>query len=314
MPECLIICDLETASVYGLSKVDDRIVVCDFRNSELRSLEINTKTHEMSLQLDDQESEVECEDVCLDLDTDGRRWEGGVKDGLLCGYGCLYNSEGRVVYQGYMMNGKKICYGKEFSDDINQVKYSGSFLNGKRFGPGILYNRNGGIEYDGLWRDDKPRSAEFDGRFIDNYNETVVIADNSFNSPEQLMLTSFFSNLRQFTIGSDCFEKAENFYLDGLHKLEHLVIGRRSFTLTKNRDIIFFCHKRAGVFQVKNCSKLKTIQIGAFSFGDYHMFDLDNLPSLQSVHIGDFSFFETFDTVFTGKCIGGDILHRSSST
>lgn len=50
MPECLIIYDLETASVYGLSKVDDRIVVCDFRNSELRSLEINTKTHEMSLQ------------------------------------------------------------------------------------------------------------------------------------------------------------------------------------------------------------------------------------------------------------------------
>lgn len=305
MSDRLIIYDFESAADYGLSTVGDKIVVCDFRNSELRSLEINTKTHEMNLKVDDQESEVECEDGCLDLDPDGRRWEGGVKDGLPCGYGCLYSSEGRIVYQGYMMNGKKICYGKEFYDDINLVKYCGSFLNGKRFGKGTLYNRKGDVEFDGLWRDDKPRSAEFDGRFIDNYNETVVIADNSFNSPEQLMLTSFFSNLRQFTIGSDCFEKAENFYLDGLHKLEHLVIGRRSFTLTKSPDIIFFCHKRAGVFQVKNCSKLKTIQIGDYSFGDYHMFDLDNLPSLQSVHIGDFCFFGTYGVEFIGKCLKG---------
>ena len=305
MSDRLIIYDFETASVYGLSKVGDTRVVCDFRNSELRSLEINMKTHKMSLQVDDQESEVVCENVCLDLDTDGRRWEGGVKDGLPCGFGCLYSNEGRVVYQGYMMNGKKICYGQEFYDDINQVKYCGSFLNGKRFGQGILYNRNGDVDYEGLWRDDKPHSAEFDGRLLDNYNEIVVIADNSFNSPEKLMLTSFFSNLRQFTIGSDCFEMADNFYLDGLHELESLVIGKNSFTLTKSPDIIFFCHKRAGVFQVKNCPKLKTIQIGAFSFGDYHLFDLDNLPSLQSVHVGDFCFFGTYGVEFIGKCLKG---------
>ena len=303
MSDRLIVYDFESAADYGLSTVGDKIVVCDFRNGDLRFLEIDMNTHEMNLKVDDQESEVVCEDGCLDLDPDGGRWEGGVKDGLPCGYGCLYSSEGRIVYQGYMMNGKKICYGKEFYDDINMVKYCGSFLNGKRFGKGTLYNRNGDVEYDGFWRDNKPRSTEFDGRFMDNYNETVEIANNSLNSPDNLMLKYFFSNLRQLTIGSDCFEKAENFCLEGLNELENIVIGRRSFTLTKSPDIIFFCHERAGVFQVKNCPKLKTIQIGGYSFGDYHMFDLDNLPSLQSVHIGDFCFFETFGVDFSGKCL-----------
>ena len=50
MSDRLIIYDFESAADYGLSTVGDKIVVCDFRNSELRSLEINTKTHEMSLQ------------------------------------------------------------------------------------------------------------------------------------------------------------------------------------------------------------------------------------------------------------------------
>jgi singapore isolate B (sub-type 7) whole genome shotgun sequence assembly, scaffold_3 len=54
-----------------------------------------------------------------------------------------------------MMDGIRVCYGKEFYDDIEKVKYEGCYYEGKRFGKGVLYDRNGGIEYDGLWKEDK---------------------------------------------------------------------------------------------------------------------------------------------------------------
>ena len=39
-------------------------------------------------------------------------------------------------------------------------------------------------------------------------------------------------------------------------------------------------------YRIVNCPKLKTIQIGNQSFGDYHSFELKNLPSLQSIDVG----------------------------
>ena len=58
-----------------------------------------------------------------------------------------------------MMDGIRVCYGKEFYDDIEKVKYEGCYYEGKRFGKGVLYDRNGGIEYDGLWKEDKQYSS-----------------------------------------------------------------------------------------------------------------------------------------------------------
>lgn len=43
------------------------------------------------------------------------------------------------------MDGIRVCYGKEFYDDIEKVKYEGCYYEGKRFGKGVLYDRNGGI-------------------------------------------------------------------------------------------------------------------------------------------------------------------------
>ena len=44
--------------------------------------------------------------------------------------------------------------------------------------------------------------------------------------------------------------------------------------------------KRAdGFFRIVNCSELKSIQIGRYSFSDYRSFELSNLPSLQFIDI-----------------------------
>ena len=69
------------------------------------------------------------------------------------------------------------------------------------------------------------------------------------------------------------------FELDGLSELESFEIGERSFRITDFR-------RSDGSCRIVNCPKLKTIQIGNQSFGDYHSFELKNLPSLQSIDVG----------------------------
>ena len=92
--------------------------------------------------------------------------------------------------------------------------------------------------------------------------------------------------LKTIVIGDECFGKVRLFELDRLSELESVVIGQKSFTIAKTHDDISNSKRNDGVYRIVNCPKLKSIQIGYYSFGDYHSFELSNLPSLQSIDIG----------------------------
>ena len=242
------------------------------------------KTHEMSVYDGDDWKENEQDGVnCIDLDVNGRRWEGGVKNGKPFGYGVVYDEEGRKEYEGFMVDGVKMGYGIEYYNDIERVKYKGCFFDGKRFGKGVLYDRNGLVDNDGLWKNDEPCLNHFDGKVIDSYSESIVIPDSSFRNVESFIFHSFFHLLAHIVIGNKCFRKVRVFELDGLGELESVVIGRYSFWI--NGD-----ERSDGSYRIVNCPKLKSIQIGDNSFIDYHSFELNNLPSLQSMNIGEWCF------------------------
>jgi antitoxin component YwqK of YwqJK toxin-antitoxin module len=70
---------------------------------------------------------------------------------LYHGYGVYYNEIGRKVYQGYwkngLMDGKGTFYYKGF------VLQCGEWKKGKKHGPGIRYfKKSTTIEYDGNWK------------------------------------------------------------------------------------------------------------------------------------------------------------------
>ena len=48
----------------------------------------------------------------VDLYDYGMRWHGEVLKGDLFGYGCLYDEENELEYEGWMIEGKKRCYGR----------------------------------------------------------------------------------------------------------------------------------------------------------------------------------------------------------
>ena len=130
-------------------------------------------------------------------------------------------------------------------------------------------------------------------KLMDSSN-TVTIPNGYFNGNN---IASFnISNngvLKSIVIGDECFGKVEVFELDGLDELESVEIGRDSFRI---RD-----RKRSdGSYRIINCPKLKSIQIGHWSFADYHSFELSNLPSLQSIDIGRECFHWTPSLSLTG--------------
>ena len=185
--------------------------------------------------------------------------------------------KGKKEYEGFMVNGVKMGYGIEYSNNIERVIYEGYFYYGKRFGRGVLYDRNGMIEYNGLWKNDEPCLYHFDGKVIDSYSESIVIPDNSFTNVESFILHSFFYSLANIVIEDECFGMVRVFELDGLGELESVEIGNDSFTKTKYADPQWNEIPTQGSFRIQNCPRLKSLEIGVYSFADYHVFSLTGL-------------------------------------
>ena len=160
------------------------------------------------------------------------------------------------------------------------MKYRGCFYEGKRFGRGVLYDRNGLVEYDGLWKNGESYSNQHDNNIIDNTTESVDIHYNSYNNENTLILPFFLCSLKRIVVREGCFRMVRVFELNGLDELESVEIGQDSFRISRYKE------RNDGSCRIVNCPILKSIQIGDSSFDDYHSFELNNLPSLQTIDIG----------------------------
>ena len=173
---------IKTGREHGVWKKEEKCYAIKRGDEENRVVVADLKTHEMRVYDGDDWKENEQDGVdCIDLDVNGKRWEGGVKNGKPFGYGVLYDEEGKKEYEGFMVDGVKMGYGIEYYNDIERIEYEGCFYDGKRFGRGVLYDRNGLVEYNGLWKNDEPYSNQHDNNTIDNTTESVDIHYNSYN-------------------------------------------------------------------------------------------------------------------------------------
>ena len=114
-----------------------------------------------------------------------------------------------------------------------------------------------------------------------NMNVTnLIISSNSCNELKSLNLNEY-RYLKSIEIGDECFENVDLFKIDGLNELNELKIGDNSFTQQRDGN------NQSRSFHLLNCAKLKSIDIGRYSFSDYSGgFELINLPSLTSIKIG----------------------------
>ena len=211
-----------------------------------------------------------------------------------------YDENGRKVYEGeykgnvekgFVRNGK----GKEFRMVEERKKPTNSHslfccwvreVKHEVAGVELVTKKYREEVVEGYWKNGKnqaiivPSSLKTDSLGI----EELRTGNRRYNddSVTELKL-SWLVQLKRIVIGKSCFRNVRVFELDGLDELESVVIGKESFMISE--------YKRSdGSYRIVNCPKLKSIQIGSYSFFDYHSFELNNLPSLQSIDIGGWCF------------------------
>ena len=224
----------------------------------------------------------------LDLSDDGERWEGDVKNNQPYGWGVLYDSENRMVYEGFRVGEVNVCYGRSFYPDVQKVEYDGGICEGKRWGRGTLFDRTGKTVFDGEWMNDdnmieKRVVLNEENQLLHSHIEELIVESNSCNGREWTALDlGFLSHLRLLEVGDGCFKYVNEVKLIGLSKLERMVIGKKSFTKKKNSH----GNDPNRHFYLKNCERLRELKIGRYSFNDYSVCEIENLPSLRVIEMG----------------------------
>ena len=305
---CMLNLNVDKEEMRGVCKRGEEVIEVKENENEVELMIVNVLNHSMIVlkglkgeELNEMDLSELVENEIVDLNDDGMRWEGEVLKGDLFGYGCLYDEENELEYEGWMIEGKKRCYGIEYWNDIGLKKYCGCYYDGLKNGYGLLYDRNGMIEYEGLFKDDVVIDVNDDMRmkWIDDCElivtsciESLIIADH-FNRPDisSLILNNSLISLKRIEIGNDCFKNVNRFVIDGLNELESVTIKYDSFTLDyENRE--------ESKCLIMNCDQLSEICIGFSSFYWYESFELKNLPSLISIHLDSMAFQKCRSIVF----------------
>ena len=113
--------------------------------------------------------------------------------------------------------------------------------------------------------------------------EVITVGDGMCKGENDRIDLSKYFNLKNVSIGDDCFENQDVLNLTGLHSLERVMIGMNSFTKNKN----YFGNDANRKLYVKNCDALKELKIGRFSFSDYSVIEIENVNSLELIEIGE---------------------------
>ena len=252
-----------------------------------RVIEVSVDSHRLLRVNEEEVKGIEHAKV-LDLSDDGERWEGDVLHNEPYGWGVLYDSENRMVYEGFRIGGVNVCYGTRYYSDIGVIEYEGEWCEGKRWGKGVQFDRYGKTVFDGEWMNDEQLSKRVvlseDNLLLHNHIEDLIMSHNSCNGPEWTALDlSLMPNLRLLQVGDECFAYVKEVKMIGLNQLESVVIGKNCFIMHKNDP----GSDTSGHFYLKKCEKLRELKIARWSFSDYSICEIENLSSLEVIQMGE---------------------------
>ena len=232
--------------------------------------------------------EMDCsrmrENVIIDLNREGRRWEGCELNDKPFGFGFEYSEEDNLVYEGFVFEGKRVCVGEEWNDDGNNncLVYEGGYCNGERCGEGTSYDLNGNVDFEGEWMNNhgitESENDLMNNLIIPMSIEEFVIGNRMFNDENitSLHFSPLLIRLKRIEIGNECFKNVRDFVVDGLESLESVKIGANCFKIQWKRS-------DDGICRITNCPNLTQLKIGKNGFADFKSFELSNLNSIQSI-------------------------------
>ena len=258
---------LELGDWINVQMSGERVIAVDIQSRQLLRLS------EMDL------SEMKQNEV-LDLNDEGERWEGDILNNQPFGWGVLYDTDNRRVYEGFRVGNANVCYGRSYYPDIQKAEYEGEILNGRRWGRGIQYDRSGLVMYEGEWMNDehveKRVEVRDENKLFHNYVEELTLLPSCEISSNTLHF-SLLPRLRVLHVHGMNIASVSRVELIGMHELERAVFACRCPYDTKSLRS----------FQVKNCERLKELIVEDGTFRDFCECVIENLPSLEVLSIGN---------------------------
>lgn len=115
--------------------------------------------------------------------------------------------------------------------------------------------------------------------------EIVFDEDTTGTETEGVLDFSRFHKVKRIVFMDYSFSYAYKVEISSLNELESVVVGTNSLTQNVDSYPVFTMTSRQ--FYLKNCPKLKTLQIGRFSFSDYNVCEMTLLPSLETIEMGE---------------------------
>ena len=257
-----------------------RVIKCNIEEKEMNVIE-KKKNDEEWKELDSNQIQ---HGVVIDLNDLGDRWEGSCVNGSTYGFGCLYNSDNRKIYSGFMYDGMKVCYGSEFYGDCGAVEYVGGFFQNCRHGYGKLYSKKNELVYEGEWCNNIPfkeKSIVINISFFQNDIhfglEEILIGDNCISNMEYFKLIEY-SSLKRLFIGNNCFQEVDEIVIDNCNELEGVYIGGNCMS-GKN---LIVDDDNMGILSIKNCMKLQLFSVNEGSLGNIiNCFEFHSIICLQ---------------------------------
>ena len=237
----------------------------------------------------------------LDIGTNGRRWEGTIANGVEPrGYGVMYDENDHPECEGFLFEGKKVCYGKEYHARSDILKYEGGFSDGKYFGTdGKMYDRHGDIEFSGSWcYDSSLKERDFiPGQNLHSCQSELLIECWSYREEDtNLILTGCLLKLEYISILSNSLSKVQKVIVDGLPNLLSFLVEKYSGPIEYKENSWL----KQSEFSIRNCPKLKDIDISKQCFCYVKVFQLKHLPLLQEIVIREQSFDCCHEVCFEG--------------
>ena len=116
-------------------------------------------------------------------------------------------------------------------------------------------------------------------------NRIIVSSDSLNGSSFTTMDFSTFTSLRMIEIGDECGMYVTSVKITGLNSLKSVRIGKDSFT--KKKGSYPYERNAVGVFQLKDCPKVKSLEIGLFSFSSYKQCLIAYVGALESIEMGE---------------------------
>ena len=213
--------------------------------------------------------------MIVDLSPSGDRWEGIVHESKPYGWGCLYDENDYLIYEGFV-DGSSYIYGTGYKEGIVNIiygteytngvaVYKGGFCFGKKMGDGIAKNYLNQTVFNGLWIDNRPIELPIELKTHSMIGVHSHVGEILFTPSED---------------GYNSSADYQSIQLYHYYELTKLVIADQFLSLL-DQSIDNSYH-----FSVSHCLALESITIGNNSLCCFTSCTISDLPYLSSLEFG----------------------------